>query len=569
MVGTVLCASLWLGVGQAGAAPGDMTYQGCITGDTAAGPTGTNACAQISSATATGALSGLDSLYGISVSPDGKSAYALSHVDDAIARFSRNPSTGALTYQDCISGRTETTACAQLASAKSGGLDSGFDEPYGIAISPNGASVYVSAQEDDSIATFSRNTSTGALTYQGCVTGETATGPAPGNGSCATAIPSKAPSGTNSGIDKVRNLAIDANGESLYATSGQDDAIARFTRNTGTGVLTYVNCFTDETATGTVSGTAACTDLPGIFPGGSDSGFDNPQAVTVSPNGASVYVGSGNDASVTRFSRTAGTGALALQDCISADSNVPPAFCTILPGGTSQGADTGFDNIRGVVVSPDGSSLYMVGGFDASIVQFSRNTGTGALTFQGCISGDTATGPTPGTGDCSLIPNATSVAFGDDSGWSIGNNPPTLAINPDGTQVFFGTSNDSSVVALDRNLGTGALSFRRCLTGETQSAAGCGLIPPSASLGTNTGLDNVFGLALSPDGRSLYTAAVTSDAVARFAIEPTPVVSPPPVVAPSPNPPVITKKKKKKKCKKKHKKRAAEAKKKCKKKKRR
>ena len=93
------------------------------------------------------------------------------------------------------------------------------------------------------------------------------------------------------------------------------------------------------------------------------------------------------------------------------------------------------------------------------------------------------------------------------------------------------------------------------------------MIAPSASSAANTGLANVFGLALSPNGRSLYTAAAASDAVARFAIEPTPVVSPPPVVTPSPNPPVITKKKK---CKKKHKKRAAEAKKKkCKKKKRR
>jgi len=183
------------------------------------------------------------------VSPDGTSAYAASHTDDAIAQFSRDASTGALTYQGCISGRTETAACTQIATAKSDGLASGLDEPYGIAISPNGAQVYLAAQEDDSIATFSRNTSTGALTFQGCITGEFGTGP-DGNNSCATALPPPAASGANTGIDKVRNLALDANGESLYATSGQDDSISHFSRNPSTGALTYVDCFTAETATG-------------------------------------------------------------------------------------------------------------------------------------------------------------------------------------------------------------------------------------------------------------------------------------------------------------------------------
>ena len=148
-VGAILAASLLAGAAGAQAAPGDLSYQGCITGDTAAGPTGSNACAQTSSATLTGTNSGLDALFGLTVSPIGNSAYAASHSDDAIAEFSRNPSTGALTYQGCISGRTETVACTRIPTAKSNGLASGLDEPYGIAISPNGAQVYLVAQEDD------------------------------------------------------------------------------------------------------------------------------------------------------------------------------------------------------------------------------------------------------------------------------------------------------------------------------------------------------------------------------------------------------------------------------------
>jgi hypothetical protein len=553
-----LCASLWVGVGAADAAPGDLTYQGCLTGDTNFGPVGTSACPLIPGATATGTNSGLDELFGISASPDGTSVYALSHLDDAIARFNRDPSTGAITYQGCISGRTETTACTQIASAKSGGANSGLDEPYGITISPNGASVYVAAQEDDSIATFSRDTSTGALTYQRCITGEQETGPAPGNGSCTTATGGVAPSGTNSGIDKVRNLAVDANGESLYSTSGQDDAIARFSRDPATGTLVYGGCFTAEAATGTTTGTSACTNLPGISVNGSGSGFDNPQAVTVSPSGASVYVGSGNDAAIDRFSRTAGTGLLAWQDCLTRDLSVG-VNCAQVADGTATGTDSGFDNIRGVAVSQDGTSLYAVAGGDSSIIQFSRDTGTGALGFQNCITGESQIGP-GGTNGCGTQ-IASATPNGDQSGWAIAGNGQTLVINQAGSQVLFGTGGDDSVVQLDRNTSTGALSFRRCLTSETESTTGCAAISPSASFGTGTALDSVFGLALSPDGGSVYTTSFFSDAVARFAIEPAPVTNS--------NPPVTSKKSKKCKKHKKHKKHADASKKKCKKKKKR
>jgi Ca2+-binding RTX toxin-like protein len=509
VAGIVMGISLCFGAGPANGAIGDLSYSDCITGDTNAGAAGSNACIQIANATNGGSHSGLDGLFGIAVSPDGTSVYALAHFDDAIAQFSRNTSTGALTYQGCITGQTQNTACAQIASKQTNGINSGLDEPYGIVISPNGASVYVAAQGDDSVVTFSRNSGTGALTYQSCISGTTAVG------SACTQITKASAGGASSGLDKVRNLAIDASGESLYATSGQDDALARFTRDTGTGVLTYADCVTAETATGS-AGTAACTAItPGTVTNGTNSGFDNPQAVTVSPGGANVYVGTGNDASVTRFNRTAGTGVILWQDCLTADENVG-VDCTHLSGDTPEGFETGLDNVRAVGVSQDGRSLYALGGGDAAIVQFTRSLGDGSLNFASCLSGDSGTG-TPGTGNCTTIPSATPQ--GDNSGWLMGNNPPTLAIRPDGGQVFFGTGNDRSVVQLDRNTSTGALTPRACLSTESESAAGCTLISPSASFGANTALNAVHGLALTADGKSLYTAAVLSDAVGRFAIE--------------------------------------------------
>jgi hypothetical protein len=92
--------------------PGDLTYQGCITGETESGPAtpgpGSGACVEIPSAVLNGDNSGLNNLRSVAASADGKSLYAVSANDDAVARFDRNPSTGDFTYQGCITGETET-----------------------------------------------------------------------------------------------------------------------------------------------------------------------------------------------------------------------------------------------------------------------------------------------------------------------------------------------------------------------------------------------------------------------------------------------------------------------------
>ena len=88
--------------------------------------------------------------------------------------------TGSLTYKDCITGETESgpagsDACVAIASAA--GANSGLGGPSAVAVSPDGESLYALSGEDDAIAQFSRKTSNGKLTYEGCITGEAATGP--------------------------------------------------------------------------------------------------------------------------------------------------------------------------------------------------------------------------------------------------------------------------------------------------------------------------------------------------------------------------------------------------------
>ena len=213
----------------------------------------------------------------------------------------------------------------------------------------------------------------------------------------------------------------------------------------------------------------------------------------VSPNGASVYTASGNDGSVTRFDRTAVTGALNHQGCLSRDSLA--VSCTQIPGATANAFDSGFDNLRALVIAPDGTSLYTISGGDSSIAHFTRGP-AGALGFVSCLTKETQTGARPARSSRGDRQRA-------DTGWNIASNPPAMAIKPDGTGVFFGTNADDSIVHLDR-AASGALMFRGCLTSETESAGGCTSLAPATSAGTNTALDQVHGLAMTSDGSSLY-----------------------------------------------------------------
>ncbi len=134
-----------------------------------------------------GQKSGLDALLALAPSPDGKSLYAASAGDAAVARFDRDPATGALTYRDCISGATETgptgtNACAQIPSATAGGNTSGLDVARALAVSSDGTSLYAVA--NGSIARFDRDPATGALAYRDCVSGVTDFGPT-GTDACA------------------------------------------------------------------------------------------------------------------------------------------------------------------------------------------------------------------------------------------------------------------------------------------------------------------------------------------------------------------------------------------------
>ncbi len=96
-------------------------------------------------------VSGLSDMWGLAVSPDGRCVYATSQADDSLGYFTRNQSSGALTFDGVVSEVGD--GVIGLAGARQ------------VTVSPDGNNVYVASPGDDGVAVFSRNSATCAPTF--------------------------------------------------------------------------------------------------------------------------------------------------------------------------------------------------------------------------------------------------------------------------------------------------------------------------------------------------------------------------------------------------------------------
>jgi 6-phosphogluconolactonase (cycloisomerase 2 family) len=259
-----------------------------------------------------GGVEGLAGVLAVAVSPDGKNVYTVAPSGDAVAVFARDGETGGLT---------------ELEVQKDGvGNVDGIAYASALAISPDGAFVYVAGSRDDAVASFSRDAVTGKLTFLEAQKEGTA--------------------GVE-GIRYARAVAISPDGQFLYAAGQKSDAIAVFKRNTLTGWLTFVE--------------VQHQGVLGVV------GIAEPLALTMSTDGGQLYVASGDQTAVTVFERDKTTGHLTLR---------PPAI----------DADLGVIGIHSVAVSPDGAFVYATRQDDDAIAIFRRNRTNGALSVTDVVS---------------------------------------------------------------------------------------------------------------------------------------------------------------------------------------
>jgi 6-phosphogluconolactonase (cycloisomerase 2 family) len=344
-------------------------------------------------------------------------------------------------------GCIEDTGDSECASSTAG-LDGGVS----VAVSADAENAYVAAFNDDAVHVFTRNPD-GTLTSTACFQN---TGGSDCDGS----------GGDTVALDGAADVAVSPDGESVYVVSNESNAIALFTRAID-GSLTFQGCIQDS------SSGELCEGI-----GGESPGLRSANGVAISPDGQNVYVASFLSDSVTWFTR-AEDGTLTPQGCIQ---NTGGTACAGI-GGTTAGLDGAYD----VTVSPDGLNVYVVSYVSDAVVTFDRAP-DGTLTSDSCVQN-------PGLMIC-----ATSFAGLD--------GPRSVAVSPDGDNVYVGALIDDSLVTFDRAAG-GALTPVSCFQGPS-------FVDCNGSGGTTIGLDGVSATIVSPDGKQVYVASLTSDALTAF-----------------------------------------------------
>ena len=331
----------------------------------------------------------------VAVSPDGRNVYAATS-GGTIGRFDRNPTSGVLTAAGCF---------ADVSLANCGGVENraaGLLGAFGVAVSPDGASVYVASGTltSGAIVRFDRDPATGALTPRGCIqyTGGT---------DCVE---------TTAGLHGATSVAVSRDGRSVYVTGARSDAIVRFDRG-GDGALTPRGCVQN-------TGGVDCTAVA--------AGLDVPESVAVSPDGRSVYVASEFSSAVARFDRDQATGALTQRGCFQ---SLPATEC----GAESSGL---FGAIS-VAVSDDGHNVYVASRDEPAVAWFVRNSSTGALTPAGCV------GSVAGIG-CGTASGGLQTAY-------------SVAVSGDGRSVYVAGRDDYALVEFGRDEVSGALTPLGCL----------------------------------------------------------------------------------------------------------
>jgi DNA-binding beta-propeller fold protein YncE len=345
---------------------------------------------------------GLNSPYGIAVSPDGKNVYVVSYSDEAIAEFSRNASTGELTQlpgqNNCItSGGKGLTGCET-----EGAL--GLERAVGVAVSPDGRNVYVAAgatNGEGAVVSFERNASSGALTQL------------PGEEGCISTSNTKCAHGV--AIDGPEDLVISPDGRDVYTNSSQDNAVLEFRRERSGALVQLASpnaCLIKAPVE------ASCTEAKGL---------EDALGVAISPGGENVYASGPIEDDEAEFARNGETGVLTqLSAPYECAGKVERNTC-----GTS-GVE-GTAGARRVTVSPDGMNLYVAGQNDHTVVELARAV-TPQVSTVSPASGSYAGGTTVTITGSGLVEGAV-VDFGSTpaTGVTVNSASSMTAVSPAGS----------------------------------------------------------------------------------------------------------------------------------------
>jgi hypothetical protein len=392
----------------------ELLFGACFTGDTFL-----DNCTHLPGASANAVEAPISDPTALAITHDGRSVYVGSgnFTGSTIAEFARDPLTGVLSYQGCVSGSLASgpgaAGCALLPSATGEGDGSGLEGVSGIAVSREGRRLYVTAAEDESIVTFTRNPAGGALSFSSCVSSD------PKVGTCR-----QVPGGRHL-LAGVRAPLLPGDGHSIDVAAPRADAVAAFAL-AKSGRATFANCVTYR------HDLPVCGGRPG--PRSPAAALSNPGGLAESFDGKLVFATSGNGSVVTLSRRGAG-GRLSAVGCVSGVVGNGRA-CSLVPGAGKVTKNSPLSGAGDPLVR--GKTLFVAARGANGIAELAvRRRG---LAFVGCVSSTLRL--TAPHGPCGRLPHANRV------GWNTGfYKESALAPGLKGS-LYAGSSGDSTVTVI-------------------------------------------------------------------------------------------------------------------------
>lgn len=342
---------------------------------------------------------GISGVVDLAVSADGAQVYAVSPVDNAITTFDRSDDDGTLTF--AAVARNGINGVAGLSGAKALALSAddahvyvagafanavavferqfddalpdfgrltflefeqngvggvtGIGEATALVVSGDGRHVYVAGAENDTLAVFERNRLPASAGY----------------GLLEYVTHYTQNLGGVAGLEGIRDLAISADGNIVYALGQATGTIARFSRDPATGELSFRDFKQD--------GTAGTTGLTGA------------RRLLLDDAGASLFASGAAAEAIVRFdvgddADPAMDGQL---DFAGLLANGDPAPLT-------GGSVFGLEGAAGLFATPDGRHLYTAGSGRGAVLALQRDATPAGIGFQQILI-DGLGGVAPGT----------------------------------------------------------------------------------------------------------------------------------------------------------------------------
>ncbi|UFK40104.1 beta-propeller fold lactonase family protein [Pectobacterium parvum] len=282
-------------------------------------------------------VNGLNTITTLVQSNDGSSVYVAGGSGSAysLVQFSRDTTTGQLSYVGIVATQDVNGVS---------GLDAAISE---IVLSDDGTSLYAingvtpvdGATTKNAVVFFSRDTTSGALTFVGSLVG-------------SDTIPLKSPSG----------IVLSSDGTSAYISNLGNNSITVLSRDAESGTLDYVTTINKST----IAADANSAEIPK-----DDRYLNGLQDIVISPDNRFVYVSSNSQGTVSIFSRDRDSGELTYAGTLDLyNAGHIPANAL---------------SLREMVISEDGSALYVAAFGSKSLLVFSRDSDSGALTYRNSV----------------------------------------------------------------------------------------------------------------------------------------------------------------------------------------